>query len=74
MADLLEKALQAVLRLPQGDQERIARVMLTLANDDAPENIDPSHLEDVLEGLAQAQRGEFASDAEIAKAFSRFGA
>jgi hypothetical protein len=74
MADLLEKALQAVRRLPHGDQERIARVMLALANDDTPEAIDPSHLEDVLEGLAQAQRGELATDAEVARAFSRFGA
>jgi hypothetical protein len=73
MADLLEKALSAVRRLPLGDQEKIARVMLTLANDDAAEDIDPAHLADVVEGLAQARRGDLASESEVALALSRFG-
>jgi hypothetical protein len=41
-------------------------------NDDEPEEIDPAHLADVLEGLAQAKRREFATDAEIEAAFRRF--
>ena len=40
--------------------------MLTLAGEnDPPEDIDPEHLAGVLEGLAQARRGEFATDAEV---------
>jgi hypothetical protein len=47
--------------------------MLTLAGDsDELEEIDPAHLPDVLESLAQAKRREFASDAEIEAAFRRF--
>jgi hypothetical protein len=47
--------------------------MLTLAGDEgAPEPIDPAHLPDVLEGLAQARRRQFASDAEVEAAFRRF--
>lgn len=38
-----------------------------------PEEIDPVHLKDVLESLAQAERGQFASDAEVEIAFRRFG-
>ncbi len=37
-----------------------------------PEEIDPAHLPDVLESLAQARRGEFATDAEVEAAFRRF--
>jgi len=41
-------------------------------NDDEPEEIDPAHLADALEGLAQANRREFATDAEVEAAFRRF--
>jgi predicted transcriptional regulator len=40
--------------------------------DPNPEDIDPAHLDDVLESLAQAKRGEFASGAEVKAAFGRF--
>jgi hypothetical protein len=76
MTKLLEKALEIVRRLPPDGQDDIARAMMTLAQEDAaaPEAIDPAHLADVLEGLAQARRREFASDEQIAAAFRRFGA
>jgi hypothetical protein len=73
MTKLLEKALEAVRRLPPDSQDEIARAMLSLAGDeDEPEEIDPVHLADVLESLAQAKRREFATDAEIEAAFRRF--
>ena len=37
-----------------------------------PEKIDPAHLADVLESLAQAKRRQFATDAEIEAAFRCF--
>jgi hypothetical protein len=73
MTKLLEQALEAVSRLSPESQDEIARAMLRLAgNDSDPEEIDASHLPAVLEGLAQAGRREFASDAEIEAAFRRF--
>lgn len=73
MTKLLEKAVQAVRTLPPESQDEIARAMLQLAaGEGEPEKIDPEHLPAVLEGLAQARRGEFASDAEIEAAFRRF--
>jgi hypothetical protein len=73
MTKLLEKALQAVRRLPADSQDEIARAMLTLAGGEGePEEIDPAHLSAVLEGLAQAKRREFASHAEVEAAFRRF--
>jgi hypothetical protein len=74
MTNLLRQAVEAVSRLPPESQEKIARVMLTLAGEGEAEDIDPDHLADVMEGLAQAHRGEFATDAEIAAAFRLFGA
>jgi len=73
MTELLKKALEAVEALPADAQDEIARTMLALAGDDnEPEPIDPEALPAVLEGLAQVQRGEFASDAEVEAAFRRF--
>jgi hypothetical protein len=73
MTKLLERALEAVSRLPAANQDEIARVMLRLAaNDGEPEEIDAAHLPAVLEGLAQAKRQEFATDAEVEAAFRSF--
>jgi hypothetical protein len=47
--------------------------MLRLASSGGePEDIDAAHLESVLQGLAQARRREFASDAEVKAASRRF--
>lgn len=73
MTKLLEKALKAVRQLSPDSQDEIARAMLTLAGDEGElEEIDPAHLPDVLESLAQAKRREFAADAEVGAAFRRF--
>ncbi|WP_441236435.1 hypothetical protein [Bradyrhizobium sp. 930_D9_N1_4] len=73
MTKLLEKALQAVRQLPADSQDEVARAMLALTgNAGEPEDIDPGHLPAVLEGLAQANLGQFASDAEVEIAFRRF--
>ncbi len=73
MTKLLEQALDAVRLLPPENQDEIARAMLALAGEDnGPEDIDPSHLGDVMESLAQARRGQFATDAEVEAAFRRF--
>jgi hypothetical protein len=47
--------------------------MMEMAEDGAePEAIDPGHLSAVLDGLSQARRREFASDAEVEATFRRF--
>ena len=73
MTKLLEKALETVRRLPPDSQDEIARAMLTLAGrEEEPEDIDPAHLPDVLESLAQAKRRQFATETEVEAAFRRF--
>ena len=74
MSKLVDQAVEALRGLPPASREELARLVLRLAaNEDAPEGIEPVHLAAVLEGLAQMQRGEFASEAAVAGAFRRFG-
>jgi hypothetical protein len=72
MTKLLEQALEAVRRLPPASQDEIALAMLDLASSGEPEPVAADHLQAVLDGLAQAERGEFATDAEVEAAFRRF--
>jgi len=73
MTKLLEEALKAVGRLSSDSQDEIARAILHLTSlEEEPEAIDPAHLTEVLEGLAQAERGEFATDQQVEAAFRRF--
>jgi hypothetical protein len=73
MTKLLERALEAVRKLPADSQDEIARAMLNLAgNDGEPEVVSPDDLPAVMEGLAQARRGEFATDGEVEAALCRF--
>jgi len=73
MTKLLQRALEAVRKLPADSQDEIARAMLNLAgNDGEPEVVSPDDLPAVMEGLAQARRGEFATDEEVEAALRRF--
>ena len=73
MTKLLDQAMETVRRLPAGEQDDIARLILRLVLDEeTAEPIDPAHLPAVLEGLAQARRRDFAADADIEAAFRRF--
>lgn len=75
MTDLFEKAVSAVRQMPTAEQDTIAQAMLSLARiGESPDgdDIEPEHLAAVLEGMAQADRGEFATDEEVAAAFRRF--
>ena len=70
MTELLEKAVEAVRQMPPEQQDAIARWMLNLSDDDAPEPLDADDLAAIEDGLAQIERGEFATDEEIAANFS----
>ena len=66
MTKLLERAVEAVRRLPPETQDEIARVVLQLAGDD---EFAVSLTDDERAALAQskaaAERGDFASDEEV---------
>ena len=71
-APTIEDAIDALRKLSPGRQQELAPYICHLANDE-PEDIDPADLPSVLEGMAQAERGEFASDEQVAAVFARFG-
>jgi hypothetical protein len=72
MSDLMEKALAAVGRWPASRQDEAAELLLALDRLGATYTASPEELAAIDEGLAQAERGEFASDAEVEAAFQRF--
>ncbi|WP_020188046.1 hypothetical protein [Methylopila sp. 73B] len=73
MTKLLDEAVDVARRMSPNAQDAIARFILDVFNDDASaEPLPPEHREAILEGLAQAERGEFASHEEVAEAFRSF--
>jgi len=70
MTKLLEKAIRKVRDLPDAAQDEAAAFLLILAaNRGKPVRLDDETRAAVREGLGQAQRGEFASDEQIAALF-----
>jgi hypothetical protein len=70
----LEKALEAVKQWPAERQNAAAEVlehMDRLAT--APYELSPEERADLEEALAEARRGDFASDAEVVAMLARHG-
>jgi hypothetical protein len=71
---LLEKAIAQARALPPEDQDTLAAVLLAMTDEGggiAP--LDDAARAAIREGLEQARRGEFVSEAEIATLWKRFG-
>jgi len=66
MIKVLETAIAKMKTLPEDRQAYAAHLLEQIAKDDsAPFQIPEDHRAGVLEGLAQARRGEFASDEAV---------
>lgn len=74
MTKLLDDAIAAIRQLPSQRQDEIAASILSLAGEQAGEDLDPDHLAAIDEGSAEIERGDFAEDGDVAAAFRRFGA
>jgi predicted transcriptional regulator len=72
MPATIDQAIDALRKLSPQRQGELADHIIDLATDE-PEEIEPAALAAVLEGMAQAERGEFATDEQVAAAFGRFG-
>lgn len=72
MTKLLEQALDVVRAMPPADQDTIAEAILAMSHIGAPAAIPRGHLRDVVEGLADIERGDIATDEEVAEAFRSF--
>lgn len=74
MTKLLEKALEKVRTLSDEEQDALAAFLLSLADSDASiVPLDERTRAAIREGLAQAERGEFVSDEELAAANKHHG-
>jgi predicted transcriptional regulator len=75
MIKALEDAIEKVSKLPEDRQAYVAEVLeqITETVSDDVFVIPDDHLAGVLEGLAQADRGEFASDEEMAALWKKYG-
>lgn len=75
MTKLLEQAIEKIRELPEADQDLAADFLFALAERPSePEKLDAATRAAIMEGLAQAERGEFVSDQDMAAFFRQRGA
>ena len=75
MTKLLEEAIEKIREMPDAEQDLAAEVLLSIAaKRHEPEKLDAETRAAILEGLAQAERGEFVSDEDMADFFRQRGA
>jgi len=74
MIKVLEKAIEKVRKLPEDRQAYAAEVLEQIAaQHHGVFQIPDDHIAAVMEGLEQAERGEFATDEEVKAFFARHG-
>lgn len=72
MTKLLEQAIEEVRKLPEPEQDEAAELLFALAEKaKGPYRLSEEELAAVENGLAAADRGEFATDEEMDALFKR---
>jgi hypothetical protein len=72
MTKLLKKGIEAVQALPVERQDLAGELLLSLAGD-PKYRLTPEQVEDVKAAVAEADRGEFAGEEEVARVWAKFG-
>jgi predicted transcriptional regulator len=71
MTKLLDEAIRKVRELPEAEQDEAAEMLLSLASRGArPIRLDEETRAAIQEGKAQAKRGEFVTDEDMAAFFA----
>lgn len=74
MTTLMKQAIKKLSLLPAGRQNELAQMLIDVAASDLqPYVFTDEERAAVAEGLAQVERGEFASDEDVAAMWKRFG-
>ncbi len=73
MTTLLDQGIQAVRELPADRQDMAGELLLTLAAVAPRYRLSAEQIEDLKLAIVQADRGEFASDQEVADTWKKFG-
>lgn len=70
----MQEAIEKLSQLPEGRQNELAEMLIDVAASDlSPYQLTPEERAGVEKGIAQANRGEFATDEEVAQMWKRFG-
>jgi predicted transcriptional regulator len=73
MTKLLEQAVETVRGLPPDVQDELARILLQLAGKDQPVvQLSPADEASLEESLAQADRGEFATNEQVRAIWAKY--
>ena len=73
MTDLLEKAIALVRTLPAEAQDDLAHMLLAYAeNDQDVVHLTPAEVADIAQAEAEADRGEFATDADMQAVWAKY--
>jgi hypothetical protein len=70
---LLDQGIEAILELPDEGRDMAGEILLALAAAGPRYELTPEQIEDLKLSIAQADRGEFASDEDVAKMWKKFG-
>jgi predicted transcriptional regulator len=74
MTRLLDEAVATVSTLPEDVQDDVARIMLQLAGIEQPPYVlTPEEEADLDASIAEAERGEFATEEEIRAIRAKYG-
>jgi predicted transcriptional regulator len=74
MTRLLDEAVETVSNLPEEVQDDVARIMLQLAGIEQPPYVlTPEEEADLDASIAEAERGEFATEEEIRAIRAKYG-
>jgi predicted transcriptional regulator len=74
MTKVLEDAIEKVRQLPEDQQAYVAEILEQIAAAGSDPFVVPeSHHAAVLEGLAEAERGEYVNDEEMAALWKKCG-
>jgi hypothetical protein len=73
MTKLLEKGIEAMRDLPADRQDLAGELLLSLAANEPQFSLTAAQIEDLKLAIAEADRGEFATDQEMADTWKKFG-
>lgn len=67
MSTLIDEAIALIKALPEEDQERAANALMAFADERTSYTLSDEQIAGIDHAIAQAARGEFASDAEVSR-------
>jgi hypothetical protein len=73
MTKLPEKGIDAIRALPPERQDLAGELLLSLATNEPQYRLTPEQIEDLKLALAEAERGDFATEKEMSETWKKFG-